>query len=271
MSSTERSPADAELPAIDDRLVEPETRYEIYDGELTYVSPADRPHGIRQSRLCALLEVHTGEAFEVGNEVLTRTSKIDDIAPDVSVFPEAPHPETGGRQLEQLAFEIVSTESLGHATRKAAKLSGRGVRRVFAIDIKRSRVLEWSAESGKWTQLDGAERIEDPALEAPLQVGDMLDAAKADGAIARALISRHNPVIEAMRTSDRAEGVQEGIVRGESRGLSQAILTVLAQRGIAVGEAERARILDEQDCDLLERWVARAAICSEIGEVFAER
>ena len=35
--------ADAELPDIDDRLVEPGTPFEIWDGEVVYVSPADPP------------------------------------------------------------------------------------------------------------------------------------------------------------------------------------------------------------------------------------
>jgi hypothetical protein len=77
--------------------------------------------------------------------------------PDVSVYPDAPDPRTGGRQLEQLAFELASTQSLGHAGRKAAKLAGRGVRRVFAIDVERSRALEWSAALGAWRELDPAE------------------------------------------------------------------------------------------------------------------
>jgi hypothetical protein len=85
-----------------------------------------------------------GSAFEVAADLLTRTSRVDDIAPDVSVYPDAPDPRTGGRQLEQLAFEIVSTQSLGDAAGKARKLATRGVRRVFAIDVARSRALEWS-------------------------------------------------------------------------------------------------------------------------------
>src|SRR5215510_4080949 len=92
-------------PDIDDRLVVPETRYEMRDGELAYVSPADPPHGTRHAQLIALIEAHTGLAFEVACDLLTRTSEIDDIAPDVSVYPEQPDPQTGRRQLEQLAFE----------------------------------------------------------------------------------------------------------------------------------------------------------------------
>jgi len=37
------SRVDSDLPAIDDRLVVSNTRYEMYDGELVYVSPADPP------------------------------------------------------------------------------------------------------------------------------------------------------------------------------------------------------------------------------------
>ena len=121
--------ADAGLPDIDERLVAPETPYEIQDGKVVRVSPADPPHAERQFQLCALIEAHTGPGFEAACELLTRTSRIDDIAPDVSVYPNAPDPETGGRQIEQLAFEVVSTQSLGSAGRKAAKLAGRGVRR----------------------------------------------------------------------------------------------------------------------------------------------
>src|SRR5919198_3359117 len=133
---------DAALPAIDDRLVAPETPYEIVDGRLVRVSPADPPHGERHLQLCALIEAHTGDGFEAACDLLTRTSQIDDVAPDVSVYPDAPDPRTGGRQIEQLAFEVVSTQTLSNASRKAAKLAARGVRRVFAIDVERARALE---------------------------------------------------------------------------------------------------------------------------------
>jgi len=98
------SPADDELPAIDDNLVVSETRYEVLDGELVYVSPADDAHGTRHLQVGALVEAHVHPAFEVAIDMLTRTSKVDDIAPDVSVFPDGPDPVTGRRQLQQLTF-----------------------------------------------------------------------------------------------------------------------------------------------------------------------
>ena len=266
------SPAASKLPDIEDRLVEPETRHEMVDGELVYVSPADRPHARRHAKVIALLEAHALSEFAIGCDQLTRTSEIDDAAPDVSVYLDADDPVTGGRQLEQLAFEVVSTESLGHAASKAAKLTARGVRRVFAIDIERSRALEWSAELGTWRRLDAAGQIEDAVLELPLPIEAMLHAARADDEIARALVARHNPVIEAVRAEDRAaakaEGVQEGFLRGKTEGKAEAVLLVLAARKVAVGDAERERILSEQDPVQLDRWLAEAAICEKVAELF---
>ena len=273
--SSDAAHAESELPDIDDRLVEPETPYEMLDGELVYVSPADPPHGELHLQLAALIEAHTSFAFEAAADLLTRTSKRDDVAPDVSVYPDAPHPDTGGRQLEQLAFEIVSTESLRRAARKAAKLSRRGVRRVFAIDVERSRVLEWSTALRGWRELDASGHIEDPALEVPLPIEAMIHAAKADDAVARALLARHNPVLEARLTERHDEGVREGLARGveegfahAARALAQAVLAVRAVHGIAVSEAERARIVDERDLARLERWLIGAATCSDAHELW---
>jgi Uma2 family endonuclease len=293
---SEAALAGSELPDIDDRLVEPETPYEMLDGELVYVSPAHPPHAELHVRLAALIEAHIGPAFQAAADLLTRTSKVDDIAPDVSVYPAAPHPETGRRQLEQLAFEILGKGSRRRAARKAAKLAGRGVRRVFGVDIKRSHVMKWSTELDSWRELDASGHIEDPALEVPLPIDAILHAAKADDAIARALLARHNPVIEARLVEHHGEGVREGLARGVEQGLARgveqglargveegfargvahaarafadAVLAVLAARGVAVGEAERARIVDERDLARLERWLLRAATCAEAHELWA--
>ena len=268
------SSVDSDLPGLDDRLVEPKTRYEMYDGELVYVSPADPPHAELHVQLAALIEAHTGFAFEAAADLLTRTSRVDDIAPDVSVYPDAPDPLTGGRQLEQLAFEIVSTQSLGDAADKAAKLATRGVRRVFAVDVARSRVLEWSAKRSTWQELDPASYIEDSALEVPLPIAAMVHAAKADDAVARALVARRNPVIEALRAQDRAagkadgkvEGKAEGKVEGKAEGKVEALIAILTARDIDPGAA-RERIVQERDSYRLDRWIARAATASTLADV----
>jgi Uma2 family endonuclease len=272
--SSDAFPSGLDLPAIDERLVAPGTRYEMWDGELVYVSPADPPHGTRQLQLSALIEAHTGPEFEGAAELLTRTSKIDDIAPDVSVYPDGPDPRTGGRQLEHLAFEIVSTQSLDQAGRKAAKLIGRGVRRVFAIDVKRSRALEWSAALGTWHVLDSDGRIDDPALAVPLPIEALIRNAKADDAVARALVARNNPVVLQNRAEGkaegRAEGLAEGKAEGRAEGKAEAVIVLLTARGIALDAATRERLLGERDVQQLDRWIVRAASCATLADLLAD-
>jgi Uma2 family endonuclease len=266
MSSSDATRADSTLPAVDERLVAPETRYEIVDGRLIHVSPAHEPHGSRHSKVSALLEAHVGPEYDVATDLLTRVSETIDVAPDVSVFAYERDPETGGRQVEQLAFEVVSTESLSHAGNKAAMLTGRGVRRVFAIDVERERALEWSCSLGTWSVLDTSGYIEDPALVVPLPISALVHAAKTDDAIARALLTKQNPVLEATRAQDRITARAEGKLEGRA----EALLVVLATRGLALDPAARAWILDERDPAQLDRWIARAATCTNLTDVFAD-
>ena len=252
MSTTDLGPS-SELPDVDERLVAPGTRYEIEDGRVVYVPPADEPHGEAHAALAALVHAHRGEGYTVAVDMLTRTSRIDDIAPDVSLYPRARDPRTGGRQLEVLAFQIASTESLGHAGGKAAKLIARGVRRVFAIDVERTRVLEWSRALDAWSILDRNTAIDDPVLAVPIPVDAMLDAVRADDSIARALRTRRHPEFVAERAEAKAE----------------ALLTVLASRGLVASAAERARILEERDLAVLERWLAASGTSASIAALLA--
>jgi Uma2 family endonuclease len=258
--------ANAKLPPVDERLVAPETRYEIDRGVLVHVSPAHEPHGSRHSKISALLEAHVDLEFDVATDMLTRTSETTDVAPDVSVFPVERDPETGGRQLEHLAFEVVSTESLSHAADKAASLVARGVRRVFAIDIERRRALEWSGSLGTWIVLDASADIEDPALAVPLPVAALIPAAKADDAVARALLLKQNPVLEATRAQDRVTARAEGRVESKV----EAVLVILAARGVSLDQPARARIIGEREPAQLDRWIARAATCATIADLFVE-
>ena len=156
---------------IDERLVVPETRFEVIDGEVVYVSPADPPHAVLHAKLAAILASYAAGGYQVACDMLTRTSAKGDMAPDASVYPAGPDPATGGRQLEELAFEIVSTQSLSAAGRKAHALVERGVRRVFALDVSRRRALEWSRKTGAWEILGPNEILTDTALALSLPVG----------------------------------------------------------------------------------------------------
>jgi hypothetical protein len=283
----------AELPAVDERLAEPETRFEVEDGRWVYVAPADGPHGEGHATVGALVKSHRAEGYSVAIDMLTRTSRTDDIAPDVSVYPSARNPRSGGRQLEELAFEVVSAQSLAHVGKRAAKLVARGVRRVFALDVKRMRALEWSNDTGEWRFLERSGRIEDPALAVPIPIDALLDAARADDAIARALRVKRHPEFVAEReegrmegraegeakgraegeakgrTEGEAKGRAEGIAEGEARGRVEGLFVALALRGLEPTEDERRRILEERDPGRLARWLAAAGTCADVAALLA--
>lgn len=235
------------FPNVDERLVMPDTRYEVVDGKVEHVPPADEAHGSRHSKISALLEVYTAEGYDVASDMLTRTSKKGDMAPDASVFPRARDPRTGGRQLEELAFEVVHTEGLGHAAAKARSLVERGVRRVFAIDVEHRRALAWSRDTNGWEMLPHDGVIEDPALSVPLPIRPLVEAMKADDAVAQALIAKKNPVVEDAIRAARLEGKVE------------ALLAVLAARGVRVSKKAEKQVRAERNEATIDAWLKRAA------------
>lgn len=262
------------LPEIDDRLVAPGSGYEIFDGVIAFVPPALPPHAERHSKVAWLVEGHAAAEFKVACDMLTRTSEIDDIAPDVSVFPIAVNPETGGRQLEQLVFEVVGADTMKRTGRRAAKLSKRGVRRIVAIDVDKEIAYEWSAERRGWLELEPEAEIIDPSLGAPLPVRAMLGDAKVDDDVARALLYKRNQVLVANRTEafteGRSQGLEEGLGSGRIQGFAHALLGIFLACGIPISDEQRSRILDERDPEQLKRWIARAAGCNSFASVIGE-
>ncbi|HEY5961946.1 MAG TPA: Uma2 family endonuclease [Polyangiaceae bacterium] len=254
MGSATPPPNWSHLPAVDERLVMPETRYEIEDGRVLYVAPADELHASRHSKLSAILEAHTHPDFDVAVDMLTRTSATDDFAPDASVFPRERDPNTGMRQIEQLAFEIVSTERLGHTADKAKKLVERGVRRVFAIDVERRRALEWSTGLETWQMLATDGKIADQAFVVPLPIEALVSVSSADDAVAAALIAKGNPVIENTVTNSRAEGE----ARGRAEGQALSVLAVLQARALETSDALRRQILECRDVEKLGKLLEAA-------------
>jgi Uma2 family endonuclease len=246
---------------VDERLVMPETRYEAIDGEISYVCPSDEPHGTYHSRIAALLEAHVIASYRVAVDMLTRTSEKNDMAPDASVFPAARDPETGGRLLEELVFEVVSTESLAHAAKKARALADRGVRRLFAIDVERRRALEWSRQTSAWEILPTDGTIEDPTLALPLPLRALADAIRADDAVAQALLAKQNPVIEGALREARGEGKVEGKI--------EALLQILAARGLRITKKADRLLRAERDEAVVDRWLVRAASCSSVEALVA--
>lgn len=236
----------------------PETRYEAVDGKIVYVCPSDEPHGTCHSRVAALLEAHVTAEHSVAVDMLTRTSANNDMAPDASVFPAARDPKTGGRKLEELVFEVVSTETLSHAAKKARLLTARGVRRVFAVDVEHKRVLAWSKADDDWDELPAGGAIVDATLAAPLPHAALAEAMRSDDAVAHALLAKKNPVLEAALRAARVEA------------RIASLFSILAARELRVTKRVEHRIRDEQDEAVLALWVARAATCPTVDALFAK-
>ncbi|MBI2568694.1 MAG: Rpn family recombination-promoting nuclease/putative transposase [Candidatus Schekmanbacteria bacterium] len=72
---------------------------------------------------------------------------------------------------------------------------------------------------------------------------------------------------EDKRAEGKAEGEAEGEAKGKAKGKAEAILAVLAARGIAVDSETRTRITVCVDGPTLDRWIARAATAASAHEV----
>jgi hypothetical protein len=253
-----RLPGRGSLPGIDEHLVEPEvTRDEIIGGRRYVASPAKEPHATQQCDLDYVIRAHVAPGWKSAADLLTRHDQDSDFATDTCVLREGIDPETGGRYLEELAFEVVAEQTEARVGEKAVRMHRRGVRRTFALFLKERRVCEWSAQQGDWIALAADSRIEDPCLAVPLSVAALLDAAGADNAVAEALIAKGNPAI---RRHDAERDVER---------LAESILSVLGARGVAVSERQTQEILSCQDLVRLEAMLRRAAVSSSAEEVTA--
>jgi hypothetical protein len=168
-------PPPGPLPAVDQRLVAPASRHEILNGKVMSLPPLG---GEVLARANALVDAHRAHGYSVALFLLTRTSIIDDLAPDLSVLPDVTEPETEGRRIQELAFMVASGDALDVAGVKASKLVARGVRRAFAIDFVAEQILEWSMADG-WCALDPSGQLDDRALARPIPLVAFLREARA--------------------------------------------------------------------------------------------
>jgi hypothetical protein len=277
-------------PPIDEHLVEPEVgRQEIVDGQLIEASPALAPHGDEHARLDLVIGAHVRPGWRASSDLLTRVDQTNNFATDTCVRREGVDPATGARYLEELAFEVKSTQSLGHLKRRARAMLRRGVRRFFVVcvkeldgppngssvssaassDVKIGPVLEWIPEAstwpdGDWRMLGNQDVIDDPSLARPLEVTALLDAVSAEIAVGRALIAKENPAIVAYGDSRYHTGKTEGVIEGKR----DALRTVLAMRDLALSAEHLGRIDACSDPDLLDRWLRVALAATRAADIF---
>jgi putative restriction endonuclease len=208
-------------PDINDRLAPPETRLEYLHGIEMFAAPALPPHATLHASLAYVLLAHAAPRYRVAVDMLTRTSETSDFAPDASIYPEADDPKTGGRRLEELAFEVTNRQALSVPTEKARELVRRGVRRVFCLLVGKKRVLEWSRETDGWQPLGVNAVLKDHCLVRPLPIRALLEAAEGDEAVVAALRARKVPALMAALADERREGKLEGRAEGKLEGRAE--------------------------------------------------
>ncbi|WP_146662694.1 Uma2 family endonuclease [Enhygromyxa salina] len=259
------------FPRVDEHIVEPETRQEMVRGEPMEALPANPPHAERHTDLDYVTRGHVAPGYVVAADLLTRAGPGSNFATDVCVRKVGIDPQTGGRYLEELAFEVVAEQSLQHITVRAEDLATRGVRRIIVVFVNQSEVAEWSQAERRFVPLPINGRLEDPTLMRPIPIRALLDAASADNAVAAALRAKDNPWLvrreQDVSANALARGREEGREEGREQAQSQALLLVLRGRGLHPSDAQRQVIQASTDSEQLERWLLMAGRVHSIDEL----
>ena len=192
-------------PRLDDHLVEEGTREEMLRGQRLYAAPAREPHAERHCELDYVIRAHVKDDYIPASDMLTRAGPGSEFATDTAVRRRGIDPETGTRYLEELAFEVVATQSMREMVLRAEDLSTRGVRRLLAIFVKRNEVCEWSTSEHRFVPLPLDGKLDDPTLTRPILVRALLDAALADDAVVDALDAKGNRRLREIKVGERRE------------------------------------------------------------------
>jgi hypothetical protein len=269
MPAHERSPA--AWPRVSDYAVEPESGHEMFDGEVREALPAGPKHSRQHHQVEYVIGAYIAPGYGADTDLLTRQAVPHNFASDTSIRKNGVDPETGDRYLEELAFEIKSTQSTENLEQRARIMAARGVRRIFAIPVRGDAagseiiagpVAEWMPAEEHWRTYGDDEVITDPCLFEPLSVRALLDAVEADDAVARALLHKGNPFL--VRHTEEA---QEEAREEQTRNILHMLLR---DRGIVIDADACARIAACSDLALLERWAVRAARVASTSELFGD-
>lgn len=220
-SAAGRFPGEEDTPRLDDRLVRPEAREERVGGRPLIAAPAGPPHGDAHCQLDGEAVFHIRPGYVASTDLLTRVDVGSDFATDTSIRKEGVDPATGDRHLEEVVFEVVHEQSLRDVTERAERLSARGLRRIFALFVKRREVAEWSLAERSWRPLPPEASIEDECLIRPLPVRALLDRAEGRNAVARVLLEESNPVLEQARQEARSSGHLAGLAEGHRKAIER--------------------------------------------------
>jgi hypothetical protein len=258
-------------PRVSDYTVEPESGREMLDGEVREALPAGPTHSRHHNQVDFVLRAYTAPEYGADTDLLTRLAIPHNFASDASIRRNGVDPETGDRYLEELAFEILSTQSAEELEKRARIMVARGVRRIFAIPVRGDEagseiiagpVMEWMAAEERWRTYRDDEVIADPCLFAPVPVRALLDAVEADDAVAQALLDKGNRVLVAYGDARYRAG--------ETKAAREHIHMFMQARGIAMDATAHARIAACSDLAMLKRWLVRAPYATSASDLFDE-
>ena len=260
------------FPPLDERLVEPEQGVEVVRGEVIEVTQSKVRHAWPHARLAALLNAHVVDGYLVAVELLARVAEDGDFAADVCVRPLLDDPDEIDRLLDELSFEIVSTQSRSQVRKKAEDRTLRGVRRTFAIDVRRGQVLEWDSAEGKLVALAPSGEISDRLLKRPLRVSDLVSWEPPHDAVAEGMLVDPPPVLQAALATQRQNGRAEGRTEGRAEVLAlltDQVIARLKARGIPMTAAQRTTLEAQHDVTVVGQWLALAERCTQVEELLA--
>ena len=259
------------FPPLDEHIVRPEvTRDEMIRGRKVLAMPAAAPHADRQTRLDGLIGPHIQPNWVGSTELLTRVSQGSDFATDLSIRREGINPMTGERYLEEVAFEIVNEQKMKDIRDKAEDMTRRGVRRVFAIFVKKEQVGEWSTDKRDFIMLSPDSLIEDRCFVKPIPVRALLDAKIARAEAVRAYEVAKEPAIMQIKAKAEHRGERRGKRTGLKLGQRQILLRLLRQKFGDVSEGFEKQVKQAPSAKL-DTWIGRVLLATTLDEVFAER
>lgn len=242
-------------------------RYELSEGHPLYCSPAGGRHA-GSNHLSSLVIGSDPAAEEVGIDAGYAPKPGMLRAPDLSVgkVPDIPGWVKG---VPPLAIEHADEgQDEPELQQKIRELLAAGTRHIWVVRLVGPRRVEIYEPERPMRRATAGELLQAPGiLKNPVPVEALYNKALAlDIALQNLLQRRGIPSLdEALREARRA-----GERAGEARGKAEAVLTVLAARGLVVSEEERRRVLACADLPTLERWLARAATEPTSARVFAD-
>lgn len=97
-------------PRVSDYVVEPETDIELFNGQIREVLHAGPLHSQQLNQVSYVLGACVAPGHGVDVDLLTRQDAENNFASDLCIRKDGIDPDTDDRYLEELAFEIKSTQ-----------------------------------------------------------------------------------------------------------------------------------------------------------------